>query len=257
VRRANARRAARREQPLDLVSNIVESARANFARPLEMYVAKGFGRSYGQQSKIFGKKFSGILQSGLWSAMSRARVLPTVAIVADIGNDLAYEAPVDTIMGWIETTLDRLAEHDARVVLNNIPLASLRTVGRARYHVFRELLFPSCRLSRREMIRRAERLSDSLARVASERKTPVFSGEIGWYGVDPIHPRWPSSGEIWSRMIGELSNQRSGAPLVRPSLQRALHLRRLRPETWVQFGFKRRASQPNAKLSDGTTIALY
>src|SRR5215213_2030339 len=59
---------------------IVESARAMFAAPLEMYVAKGFGRSYGQQSKFFGKKFSGILQSGLWDAMARARALPTVAI---------------------------------------------------------------------------------------------------------------------------------------------------------------------------------
>jgi hypothetical protein len=173
---------------------IVESARANFAQPLEMFVAKGFGRSYGQQSKIFGKKFSGILQSGLWAAMDRAPALPTVAIVADVGNDLAYETPVDTLVQWIEATLDRLADHGARVVLNNIPLPSLRTVGLARYHVFRQVLSPSCRLSHREMIARAERLSERLDRLASERKTPVFSGKIAWYGLDPIIPGGPRQG---------------------------------------------------------------
>jgi hypothetical protein len=236
---------------------IVESARANFAQPLEMFVAKGFGRSYGQQSKIFAKKFSGILQSGLWATMDRARSLPTVAIVADIGNDLAYETPVDTLVGWIEATLDRLAEHDARVVLNNVPLASLQTVGWARYHVFREMLFPSCRLSRRELISRAERLSERLALVASDRKIPVFSGEIEWYGLDPIHPRWPAAGQIWSRMIGELVGPGLTVPLARPAPAEAFKLRRLRPESWVQFGFQRRASQPCARLTDGTIISLY
>jgi hypothetical protein len=236
---------------------IVESARANFAQPLEMFVAKGFGRSYGQQSKIFGKKFSGILQSGLWAAMDRAPALPTVAIVADIGNDLAYETRVDMLVRWIEATLDRLAEHGARIVLNNIPLASLRTVGPARYRLFREVLFPSCRLSHREIMARAERLSERLDRLASERKTPVFSGKIEWYGFDPIHPRRPLAGEIWSRMIGELTSPGSVASLGRPTLGRSLQLRGLRPESWVQFGFQRRASQPCVRLNDGTTVALY
>ena len=124
---------------------VVESARANFAQPLEMLVAKRFGRSYGSQSKIFWKKFSGILQSDLWAAMAQRRALHTVAMVADIGNDLVYEAPVAMLVRWIESTLDRPAQHDAHAVLNNIPLFSWRTVGLVRYRMFRALFFPSCR----------------------------------------------------------------------------------------------------------------
>jgi hypothetical protein len=111
---------------------VVHSARAMFDAPLQFFVAKGFGRSYGQESKFFGKKFLGILQSGLWAAMDRTPPMPTVAIVADIGNDLAYEAPVRRIVEWVERTLDRLAAHRAQVVLNNVPLASLGAVGAAR-----------------------------------------------------------------------------------------------------------------------------
>jgi hypothetical protein len=236
---------------------IVETARSMFAQPLEMFVAKGFGRSYGQQSKFFGKKFPGILQSNLWSAMAAARPLPSVAVMADIGNDLAYEAPVESIVRWVETTLDRLTVQGARLVLNNIPIATLRGVGPARYHFFREMLFPSCRLSRKEMLRRAEQLSEALYHVAESRKTPVFSGEIDWYGIDPIHPRRSFSGEIWRRMLGELAGPGSLVSLTRPTRSTALRLHRLRPESWVQFGVARRAEQPSARFADGTTIALY
>jgi hypothetical protein len=236
---------------------VVETARTMFAAPLEFVVAKGFGRSYGQESKFFGKKFSGILQSGLWEANAAAPSLPTVAIVADVGNDLAYEAPVEKVVEWVETTLDRLQSHGARVVLNNVPFASLRTVGAVRYHVFREVLFPSCRLSRKEMLRRAEQLSEALTRLAEERKTPVFSGEMAWYGLDPIHPRRASAGEIWRRMLGELLAPDSVAPLARATTASAIQLRRLKPQAWSNFGVKRRARQPSGRLKDGTTIALY
>jgi hypothetical protein len=236
---------------------VVETARAMFAQPLEMFVAKGFGRSYGQQSKFFGKKFLGILHCGLWPALERAKPLPTVAILADIGNDLAYEAPVEQIVDWIQKTLDRLQASDAKVVVNNIPLASLRMVGAARFHFFREMLFPSCRLSRRELLWRAERLSEALERLAQERKTPVFSGEKAWYGIDPIHPRPRAAGEIWRRMLNGWDPTETDVQLVRPSASTRVRLHRLRPESWVQFGIQGGLIQPSARLADGTTIALY
>ena len=236
---------------------IVETVRTMFAEPLEMYVAKGFGRSYGQQSKFFGKKFPGILQSGLWDAMGCARALPTVAIIADVGNDLAYEAPVRTILQWVEQTLDRLAAHRARVVLNDLPLASLRTVGAVRYRVLREILFPSCRLSRDEMLRRAEQLSEALRRIAQSREIPIFSGEKQFYGLDPIHPRRAASGEIWQRMLGAIASSQEPSRLVRPSAATTLRHHQLKPQAWQHLGLQRRAAQPNRRLADGSTIALY
>ncbi len=236
---------------------IVESLRAMFAHPIELHVAKGFGRSYGLHSKFFGKKFPGILSSGLWPALNRARPLPTVAIVADIGNDLAYEAPVDKIVEWVERALDRLAIHDARVALNNLPIESLRGVGTARYYAFREVLFPNCKLSRGEIIDRAERLSERLSQLAVTREISAFSAERGWYGLDPIHPRLASAGEIWSRMLGALSSVEGIAKLVRPSAAMMLTYRRLRALEYAHFGVVRRAEQPALRCLDGTRISIY
>jgi hypothetical protein len=236
---------------------IVESLRAMFAHPIELHVAKGFGRSYGLHSQFFGKKFPGILSSGLWPALNRARPLPTLAIVADVGNDLAYEAPVEKIIEWVERALDRLATHDARVVLNNLPIESLRRVGPARYYALREVLFPSCKLSRGEMLQRAETLSQRMAGLAEVRKTPVFSGESAWYGLDPIHPKLTSAGEIWRRMLGAISNAEEPIALARPNARTALRYRRLRALESAQFGVTRRAEQPALRAADGTTISIY
>ncbi len=236
---------------------IVATARALWPRPLEFFIAMGFGRSYGQESKFFRKKFSGILQSDLWTALDRAPHAPTVALVADVGNDLAYEAPVESIRAWVTTTLDRLAAHDAQVVLNNLPIESLRTVGAVRYGVLRSILFPRCRLPRNEMLARAESLSAALAELAELRKTPAFSGENAWYGLDPIHPRRAVAGEIWRRMMAALSGAAELPEWARPTRDVARQLRRVHAHSWSCDASRRDLSAPVARLADGTTVAIF
>jgi hypothetical protein len=237
--------------------NIVELARATWRRPLEFFTAMGFGRSYGQQSKFFGKKFSGILQSGLWDALSCAPRVQTVAIVADVGNDLAYEAPVEWVLDWVRETLDRLDACDARVVLNNIPIESLRTVGGARYGVVKSILFPNCRVQRREMLRRAEALSEGLQSLAETRKTPVFSGEIAWYGWDPIHPRRAHAGVIWQRMMAALDAHAAATLWRPPPREDAFRLRRLQTRAWWRIGTSSRSAALTTTLMEGSSVALY
>jgi hypothetical protein len=178
-------------------------------------------------------------------------------VLADIGNDLAYGAPVETIVDWVETALDRLSSVGASAVVNNVPLDSLLGVGAARYRLFRELFFPNCPVPRRDMLARARRLSGLLEDLAARRKTPIFSGENAWYGFAPIHPRRRAAGEIWRRMLGALAPDGAPTRAVRPDARTAWRLRRLKPSQWSEFGLRRRAAQPSGRLADGTTIALY
>lgn len=237
--------------------HVIKTLRATFAQPLDMVIAKGPGRSYGQESKIFRKKFLGILQCGLWDALAGSPARKTRAIVADIGNDLAYEASVEQIVAWVETVLDRLMEDKADLVLNNIPLESLGKVGELRFRVLKRILFPRCSLSRSELMRRAEGLAASLERIADERKVPIFSGKIEWYGIDPIHPRRAHAGLIWQQMIGAIASSRDVVELHRAGLRESLQLHGLQPQAWIERGAARTASQPIARFEDGTTISLY
>jgi hypothetical protein len=236
---------------------VVTSARAALRAPLECFVATGFGRSYGQESKFFWKKFPGILQSDLWPVLDRAAPLPTLAILADVGNDLGYGAAPEQVLEWVATTIDRLVARGARIALNNLPLASLQSVGALRYRVMKSALFPSCRLSRDELLRRAEALHASLAELAAMRQIPVFSAANSWYGIDPIHPRRRHAGAIWQRLIAALADDAGDVEWVAPPRGDARLIRRARSAAWSRRAVRDAVHPPRAYLDDGSSIALF
>lgn len=228
-----------------------------FETPLDIFVAKGHGRSYGKVSSCLGKKISGIFSCGIWRAIEQEKSMPITAFVTDIGNDLAYEVPVETIVEWVEASLDRLLALGARVVLSDLPLEVIRQLSATRYRCFRAILFPQCRLDWREMLQRAELLSERLQEVTKSLEVPLFVGRKEWYGLDPIHPRRRCYPEMWAQLLALVAETSSGLSLLRCPLATAWYLRRLRPESWSAFSFLRRASQPNGRLHDGSTISLY
>jgi hypothetical protein len=236
---------------------VVASALASFERPLSIVSAMGFGRSYGQVSSFFPKKNLGIFQTKIWSNLQRDSQTPTTAFVTDIGNDLAYEVPVKTVVEWVEACLDRLELVGANIVLSDLPMSTLREVGAVRYRIFRTVLFPYCRLSWKEMLNRAEQLSERLHEISKTRNMPIFIGKKEWHGLDPIHPRRSALRQQWQELFAlagvelkEKSNSENHFLLTR-------YLRNLRPASWSQFSITRHSKQPCGRLHDGTTIELY
>jgi len=217
----------------------------------------GFGRSYGQESRFLAKKNSGIFFCKIWEILERDSQTPTTAFVTDIGNDLAYEVPVERIVEWVESCLDRLDSVSARVVLSDLPMSVLRDVGATRFRVFRTLLFPYCRLSWAEMLDRAEQLSERLHQLAKTRNIPIFVGNSEWYGFDPIHPRSSYYPQQWQELFALAGAEWSENST--PESRRLLtwYLRNLRPDNWSFFSIPRHAQQPSGRLHDGTTISLF
>ena len=232
-------------------------ARSRFAEPLSIYVAKGFGRSYGQESGCLGKKFPGIFFSGLWHALPNDQSAATHAFLTDIGNDLGYEVPVETILEWITGCLDRLQEREATVVLTDVPLMALESVSETQFRLFRALLFPQCRLRRQELLTRACSLSEALQRLAESREMPIFSLPKCWYGLDPIHPRKRFLRTYWQSLISFVCKDNSSSSTAHETWLWRAYLHLLRAEKWSLCSVARSATQPNGRLRDGTTIALY
>jgi len=236
---------------------VVSMSRAAFGRPLAFYVAKGHGRSYGQDSSCFGKKNSGIFFSGIWRALEQEKSMPITAFVTDIGNDLAYEVPVETVVEWVDACLDRMLAMGAQVVICDLPMETLRRVSAMRYRLFRAALFPRCQLEWRELLDRAERLSERLRTLANSREVAVFTGRDAWYGFDPIHPGRRNYPEMWSQILGLVTETPGDLTQHRCPLGLAWYLRSLRCASWSTFSISRSAPQPNGLLHDGSTIALY
>ena len=235
---------------------VAQLARAAWRAPLELMVAAGHGRSFGHPSTVVVRTFPGILQCGLWESLVDRPTLPSVAVITDVGNDILYEVPNDTIAAWVTTCIDNLSTNSERLVVTGLPLASLERLGKARFTMLRTLLFPRARISLDEALRRARDLDQRLAEITESRGFALCRPQPQWYGFDPIHIRRRRMVPAWTEILSLI-----GAPATREHP-------RISP--WSQFrwsifppnerriaGITQRRHQPCATFQDGTTLSLY
>jgi hypothetical protein len=227
--------------------------RGGVGNPLEILAALGHGRSYGIWSHLVGiRRLPGIVDCGLWQDLDRHAPLPTLALLTDVGNDLLYGASAPQIAGWIETCLERLAEHGAETVLTLLPLASLEKVSPFRYHLVRSILFPGRRaVSWDALLDSVRELNERLRRLGLAHEARLIEPPSSWYGIDPIHLRRSMRHEAWTRILHHPRLPREGnlPGGGRLPLFGAAELR--------LFGVPRRNPQPVCRFKDGTTVALY
>jgi len=235
----------------------VEAACQSLRGPLAFDVAMGHGRSYGQEAGCFGKFFSGISQSKIWDALRSQKELPTVAVLTDIGNDLAYEVPVEVIVKWVRNCVERLQEIDSRMLVGALPMESLRRASEWKMELFRRLLFPSCGLRWRELLSRAEQLNERLHRLAESEKIPVFPAQSEFYGLDPIHPRIRHHASIWREVFGRFAPAHQAESSPRRSWLVRRYLGCLSsPASSTRWCLTRREPY-RVRLHQGTMVTLY
>lgn len=228
---------------------LVREARWRLGSPLEVVASHGSGRSYLGPSRLLGRGLDRIAPDAFWS-FEEARDAPNFALLADVGNDLAYGSPAAPIAQAIETVVERLTR-SSRVVIVGLPLASLRELGAFRFHAVRMLLFPTRRIERARVIAEAEELDVRLRAIAAKNGAVFVAARSEWYGLDPIHIRIRARADAASTMFESLGTRRSASA-------HALELgafSRLKPAQFSWFGTPATWPQPSASLSDGTRIS--
>lgn len=239
------------------IGTVLETAGRVWNGPLEVHAALGHGRSYGRKTRIMGVGLPGIADCGLWPNLTSASRLPTAALVTDIGNDLLYEEPVNRIVGWLESCLDRLAAADAKITITRLPVANVQNLSPAKFKLMRTILYPYSRITLAEITRRAIALDEHVARIASERALGVVSHQPHWYSYDPIHIRFTRRGEAWRDILGVWTETGSSLSPGGNALFRTLHVRTRTPHERRLLFLAQRRTQPAARYRDGTSVSLY
>ena len=239
------------------ISIIVETAQLLLGEPLDVMVAMGHGRSYGQKTNVLGRKISGISRSGLWKDLARRPPLPTYALVTDIGNDILYNVPVERLIGSAEMCLDRLAEAGATTVVTGLPLDAIRTLGPIRFKVFRTLIFPCSRLTLRDGLTSAEAVQRRLTAACQVREIGMFPEKTAWFGLDPIHLRRRVWRTAWPEILSTWNDRERQLVMPRGSLRRWFHLVTRVPHERSIWFIKQSREQPSGRLKDGTLISMY
>jgi len=232
----------------------------------DVFVAAGHGRSYGANSRVWARRLPSILRCGLWRGLDRAGHVAGAgqaaadglrlhALVTDVGNDLLYGFSVEQVAAWLRESIDRLAVRGARIAVTRLPLASIASVGRARYRAMRTLFVPGCLLSLDEVKAAAIRLDEELTGIAAVHGAAVIDQPGEWYGLDAIHVRRRLLDAVWERACAAWGFDRSPSP--RRSLARWAAVGSRGAEVRSLAGAVRFTRQPVLTLAQGGTLSLY
>jgi hypothetical protein len=235
---------------------IVSTARCGWGPQVEVVGALGHGRSYGAQSRFAFRALPGILECGLWRHLESRPAVPTRALITDVGNDIMYGVSATQTLAWVAEAVERLQKFTGdpgNIILTDLPLAGVRRLSRAKFLVFRSLLFPSCQLSFEEMLQTAEQVNDGLALLAAARSIQFVRLNPEWYFVDPIHIRPSQCRSAWQEILGSTSaaGRNAGGRLE------GLTLYFTPPERQWLFGREQYTPQAGVKLPSGGRVWLF
>ena len=233
--------------------SIVSTARSVWGPDVEVLAALGHGRSYGAPSNFMFRRLPSILKSGLWTELMSRPPMVTRGLVTDVGNDILYGFSVERTLGWVEETLVRLKAVTNDIVLTDLPLASVSRLSNIKFLAFRSVLSPSCRLSLDQVLERAERVNEGLAKLSTAYGTKFFRLDHAWYGFDPIHVRPSHWHSAWQQILGVRPAVRSGGG----SIMESAKLYFLRPERRWIFGVEQVTLQSGVALRSGGQVWLY
>ena len=235
---------------------VVDEARRTWGAPLDLLVASGYGRSYGTDSRVLGRTLPSLLDCGLWTALDERPDLPTAGLLTDVGNDILYGAPVERIVAWVESALERLRPRVERLVLTRLPLEGVDTLGALRYGIVRTLLFPSSSVTLDEARRAACAVDEHLVRLGERFDARLVAPDPAWYGLDPVHVRLSRRRDAWHTILAGWADDTPHVVRDHTALGR-LRLRLLLPASRRFLGVAQHRVQPVRTLADGSRLSLY
>jgi hypothetical protein len=231
---------------------IVHHVRAGFTGPVQMDIADGHGRSYGDWTNVLFRKVPGHREgevSDLHTFEHRH------ALLTDIGNDLVYGVSVQQIAGWVSEVAQRLADQSFELTITGLPLASVQSLSKARFGFFRTLFFPTSPLKFDGLQTKVEELNHLVRQIAANVGAAVVEPKGDWYGLDPIHIRRKARPAAWTEVFEQWKTW-NPTDIPSFSLLRKLTLWRSKPQKQQVFG-KLRSHQRLVNLDSETAIRFF
>jgi hypothetical protein len=176
------------------------AVRRRFDGPIEIGLACGPGRSYGLRAGNPLVSYRPLREVDFPAPSP----LPTLALLSDIGNDIAYAQRPDTTLGWVTELADRLERQGTEVVLTGVPVESLRGLPRWLFVVLRALYYAGQTVTQGDIMQRLSDLEGGLEGLARERGYLYLPTNPEWYGFDRFHLRTAHHSACWESWMERL-----------------------------------------------------
>lgn len=237
---------------LRLVIHLVQQ---RFGGPSEILTAVGHGRAYGVSSQMLWRGLPGIADCGLWRQLNSMEPRPTVALLTDIGNDILFGVAPERILRSVEWCIAQLQQQSAQIVVTNLPMASIESLSERRYTFFRNIFYPSSRLSRNETVRCARAVHAGLLNMASRLHFTLYEPEPHWFGMDGIHVNYWQRKAFYRNVLQQFPHPNDKPEFVEGEQEFLLTWQR-RPEFAYKtvLGREIYCQQPSGELADGSSV---
>jgi hypothetical protein len=191
---------------------VVSLSRQAWGADSEVIAALGLGRSYGARHRLLIRALPGILDCGLWRRLDELPPMPSVGIVSDVGNDILYGCSSEQILAWVHEAVTRLQRHTSEIAITGLPSGTVEHLKAWEFTIIRTFMFPSSRQSLHAARDTAARVHDGIERMARDRGLRFVPLRAEWYGIDPIHFRYPFWRRAWGECLGLDQAVRDAAP---------------------------------------------
>ena len=174
-------------------------------RPVEVLIASGPGRGYCVPGGLLNASYPPIFSSDIFEAAqnkleSGYRV---VALVTDMGNDLMYGVPAESLIATIQQIFDRLQSMQAEVFYTTLPAAFEKRVHPIWFYILRTLLLPFSRVSYEKAKAGIIEVNQFLKNSTAEHRHWIPDMD-SYLGYDEIHYGWLRAHNAWSHVAREM-----------------------------------------------------
>lgn len=238
------------------LGRLVAAVRHAAGGPVEVLAACGHGRSYGIWSRYVAvRALPGIRDCAIWRALDARPRLPTLALLMDVGNDVAYGVPPVRINRWLDGCLGRLDALGARVAIALPPVARIEALPDWQFGLAKWLFFPLRNLDAPRVKKRLRAVHDHLRERALAAAIEPIAIDPSWLGLDPIHLHARGRAALRSMLLDRWQLTASADREARSAAPFALRWAQAAETRWL--GRSVRVAQPVREYPDGSSVSLF
>ena len=134
-------------------------------------------------------------------------------LLTDIGNDIMYGVPGESLIECLDTLIEKAQHWNAEIFVTSIHVDVSRDMGKTSFKLLRALFYPKSPVTFDQADAAVKRVNHYLEEKSQQnRRVHLVSGLGAFCGLDKIHFSLLKSHLAWSRIANEILSVLDAAP---------------------------------------------
>lgn len=179
----------------------LSQVRRRFPGALQIGLANGPGRSYGLRAGNPLVRYEALRDVRF--DFNQVQPRHRLAVITDIGNDIAYAQPPKQVLRWVCDLTAELESQNYRIIVGGIPCQSLERINPQLFKAIAKLYYPQGSVDKQYLLNQLYALEEGLSALCAERGYYHPPVDSDWYSIDRFHLKLSSTHAYWNSLLQE------------------------------------------------------